>query len=793
MTEPQAADATPTPHQAHARTASRGFSAAQGHLLALAVYLLATIVYTWPLALNLTTAIPGDGFDGWQNYWNQWWIKQALIDRLANPLYTDAIYHPTGVTLYFQTLNPFNGVTTLPLQLAFGLIPAYNAVVFLSWVLAGYGMFLLARWMMGTDALGPRLPIGDTRAGYTAAIVAGLVYTLAPFHMAHLLGHMQVMSLQWLPFYVLALLRALNQACRGRRWLRSALWAALFLVLTGLCDWYFVLYLFLFTGVAIFWLWLAAPGRPTLRKLLRIVAPATVAGGVFAVALSFWLAPMVMEALRFRFMVRPSADLYILSASVMDFLVPNRLHTLFRPESFTWIGNQIAPVSERTIAIGYVVLGLAVAAIFLARRKASFWWIMAIFFFVLALGPQWHFGNITMDDVPAAALQGQEMTSWTPYGLLNRLVPFMRVSRSVSRFALMVQFSMAVLAGMGFWLLMDRLSRRSAAETENGSIEVQTTKTQSIPSVTKESPAASRPDTLRAPSRALRLRGGSLLAGAGLIGLLLFEYWVAPYPLSPPDTPAYYATLAADPDPRAVLNLPMNYDRPGYLLYQTVHGKPLTVAYISRDDPRTLTERVPVLQHFRHLGPDIIDGAPEQVAATVFADLDVGTVVLDRYKMPGGDERTYTEDLAAAIFAGQEPAYADERITVYKVGAAGEPKPYLVLGPVNWGSLTEPDDGPAFRTLLEGSAEVAIHHAPERGQVRLRYGYDAPADVRIYLAGDATTLATGAAEAGEVVVDLAAALERAREAGLATEPLRLEIRADKPVQVERISLDADVP
>ena len=78
--------------------ATSGFRAAQEHLLALAVYLLATVVFTWPLALNLTTAIPGDGFDGWQNYWNQWWIKQVLVDRLANPLYTDAIYHPTGVT-----------------------------------------------------------------------------------------------------------------------------------------------------------------------------------------------------------------------------------------------------------------------------------------------------------------------------------------------------------------------------------------------------------------------------------------------------------------------------------------------------------------------------------------------------------------------------------------------------------------------------------------------------------------------------------------------------------------------
>ena len=278
-----------------------------------------------------------------------------------------------------------------------------------------------------------------------------------------------------------------------------------------------------------------------------------------------------------------------------------------------------------------------------------------------------------------------------------------------------------------------------------------------------------------------------------MITLLLFEYWVAPYPLSPPDTPDYYATLAVDPDPRAVLNLPMNYDRPGYLLYQTVHGKPLTVAYISRDDPRTLTERVPVLQHFRHLGPDIIDGAPEAVAATVFADLDVGTVILDRYKMPGGDERTYTEELAAAIFAGQEPLYVDKRITVYKVGAAGEPQPYIALGPVNWGPLTEPDDAPAFRTLLDGSAELTIHHAPERGQVRLRYGYDAPANVRIHLTGDDAALATGTAQAGEIVVDLAAAQARAREVGIATEPLRLDVRADAPVQIERIALDAGGP
>ncbi len=185
-------------------------SVSLAHLLVLGGYLLATLLFTWPLATNLTTAIPGDSFDGWQNYWNQWWIKQALIDRLVWPLHTDILYAPTGVNLYFQTLNPFNGLATLPIQLTGGLIAAYNAVVFLSWVLGGYGMFLLARWVIGQRRTGSRTCRDLQLPGTLAAFVAGLVYTLSPFHMAHLLGHMQVMSLEWLPFYILYLLRAIQ-------------------------------------------------------------------------------------------------------------------------------------------------------------------------------------------------------------------------------------------------------------------------------------------------------------------------------------------------------------------------------------------------------------------------------------------------------------------------------------------------------------------------------------------------------------------------------------------------------
>jgi hypothetical protein len=229
-------------------------------------------------------------------------------------------------------------------------------------------------------------------------------------------------------------------------------------------------------------------------------------------------------------------------------------------------------------------------------------------------------------------------------------------------------------------------------------------------------------------------------------------------------------------DPRAVLNLPMNYDRPGYLLYQTVHGKPLTVAYISRDDPRTLTERMPVLQHFRHLGPDILAVDPAAVGPTVLADLGVGTVVLDRYKMPGGDERTYTEQLAQEIFAGQSPAYEDERITAYRVEPVQVREPYLALGPLNWGPLTAEAGAPAYRTVTGSPATLTIHHLAAPARLRMHYRMADAGSMRVMAGAGKWLLAElpAAPDGGEVVIDLAPLLPP-EEPGPLAAPLIVEL------------------
>jgi hypothetical protein len=661
---------------------------------AAAGYLLLTVALTWPLATHFTRAIPGDGFDGWQNYWNLWWVKVALLEQHISPFFTNLLYHPTGVGLLFHTLNPFNGLLALPLQLASGLFAAYNFVVIFSFVIGGLGAYLLARQVLG---------LGRSRF---AAFAAGVIFTFAPVHIAHLLGHMQVISLEWIPFFALYLLRAAEGRGQGsgirgealRGWRNIAL-AAFFLILVALCDWYFVLYCLVFTAVV--GAWIVFTARPAQRALGSLLAVAAV-WLIWGVALSPLLLPMVREASQFRFMVPDPAHSRALSADLLAFVTPHGFHPLWG----AWAREQsrvfTSSISEFTVFAGYTVLALAGLGTwrliasrqfsvlsrrfsvvssqssvrsrqwsvlsrqssvvsrqssFVLRPSSGFWLFTLLVFFILSLGPVLHIGGQT-----ALLPGGGEMA--LPYGWLARTIPFMEITRSVSRYDIMVMLALGLLAAGG----VDWLMRGG--------------------------------------------RAGRLAAVAACAGIL-FEFLPAPYPMSRPDTPAWYQTLAADPRAGAVLNLPMNWDRPGYLLYQTVHGKPLTAAYISREDPRTLVERAPALQHFRRLGPDIIAFDLAGQGQQLLDELGVRWVVLDRYKMPGGTERAVTEAAAGQIFGAQPPVYNDDRLTVYEVMPPARRATYLILGD-GWGPLA------AARTrAFTGRAEVLVQ-APAAGAAMLR-------------------------------------------------------------------------
>ncbi len=630
-------------------------------------YFLLTLLLTWPLARHMGDAIPGDSFDGWQNFWNLWWIKVALLEQRTSPYFTNLLYHPTGVSLWFQTLNIFNGATFLPVQLTGNLFWAYNVIVLFSFTAAGFGGYLLGLKALRQVGIrpGPGLRWG--------AFLSGLIFTFSPFHFAHLLGHMQVFSLEFIPFFALYLLRTLDSAPPGQgakpnnervksRW-RNALLATLFLILAALCDWYFALYLGFFALVAL--LWLLMQRRLSWRDLMTTA----IIFGLALLATAPLLSPMVSESLHYDFMKPPPGQIVQLSGDVFGFFIPSGMHSLWGD----WAAQLRTPLNaspaENTIYLGVVALMLAIIGIWRWRGHLGLWILTAILFGIFALGPVLHFyGSVT--NIPL------------PYVWILKL-PFVSIARTVARYDLLVMLAVGVLAGAGLAALMDALSRRRRLQIDAKNL---------LSSM-----------TIRVPA----------LAAAGIVALVLLDFAPVPYPISPPDTPDFYRTLATDERTAGVLNLPMGWDRPGYLLYQTTHKKPLTAGYISRTDPRTLPARVPVINRFRLLAQDIncVD-APARLAPTIFEFMDIRWVILDRYKMPPGFERDFDEALTRDIFGDIQPIYEDDRLTVYETTPPTMRYPFVEIG-WDFGPL---EDGPA-RAVNEKA--TVTFHIPQPGTYQL--------------------------------------------------------------------------
>ncbi len=596
---------------------------------------------TYPLVLQFTTAIPGDGFDGWQNYWNLWWVKTAVLDLHDSPYFTTYLYHPTGYSLYFHTLNIFNALLTLPIQLNFGLTVSYNFVVLFSFVIGGYGTYLLALHIMKAGAR-----VSD----HLIAFLAGIVFTFSPFHFAHLLGHMQVISLEWLPFYALMLVKSLtSEKVRLASHIGLPL---LFLVLAALCDWYFALYLLIFSALYLgYRIWVQRqPGKPLLRTGLILL--------LSGIILSPLLVPMIVEALQGSdYLLSPFDATVRLSADLLAFITGNEFHPLWGQAAARLSEAFTSSTSERMVFAGYIPLALAGYALLGRRRAGAFWLAGGLIFFVLSLGPYLH-------------IAGRETPIPLPYLAVYHLLPFFRIARSVSRFDAMVMLSLAPLVALGLQRLVTPL-----AETRR---------------------------------RVLAL---------AVIALVCFEFLPAPYPVSEVAVPSFYQGLALDDEQYAILELPMNWDRPAHLLYQTVHHKPIIAGYVTRPNPFSLVERVPLLQHFRFLGPDIIAQDPGEIAPEVFGYLGIRYVILHGYMLPPGGEREAVFGLVKEILDDQLPSYQDAHITVYRVGGQEPKSPFLILGS-DWGERQEWHREPGRELGLEATCAII---SPSAGETRLAF------------------------------------------------------------------------
>ena len=105
---------------------------------------------------------------------------------------------PTRLGVYSQ---PVTDITGAALARVSGAVAAYNWLVLLSFPLSAAAAYLLARHL----ALSP-----------AGALLAALLFAFSPFHLAHAAYHPHIAQTQWLPLYLLALWRCLDEATRAR-------------------------------------------------------------------------------------------------------------------------------------------------------------------------------------------------------------------------------------------------------------------------------------------------------------------------------------------------------------------------------------------------------------------------------------------------------------------------------------------------------------------------------------------------------------------------------------------------
>jgi hypothetical protein len=386
-------------------------------LVPLTLYLLAFVILSFPAVLRSRTHLLAGGEDGLANLWGIWWVGEALTTLHRLPFHTDTLHYPHGITMLPQVIGlPFNGLLVLPLRPWLTLEQAYNVVLLFSFAVAGLTAFWLAHHF--------------TRA-WGASLFAGAVFTFSNYHFAHAQEHLNLVSLEWLPLFLLLVFRALESPGVGR-----GLAAGGALTLVMLCDFYYAFYCVLALAVILAcWLGRRALRRQHLKALAGLagVALVTIVPLFGSIA---WLSRR-----------DPLIGAHAATEYSLDLLAPFIPGGHWRFHSWTagYWSRLPGNIDETSVHIGLSVLSLAGCAVWrrreLADARTGVCVALGASFAVLGLGP-------------ALRVAGQPVTGeWLPYAWLTRAIPAFGISGMPVRMIVVTQLAVAVLAAAGLQLL----------------------------------------------------------------------------------------------------------------------------------------------------------------------------------------------------------------------------------------------------------------------------------------------------------------------------------------------------
>jgi hypothetical protein len=458
--------------------------------------------------------------------WNPWWVHQALLVEHISPFWTSWTGWPSGVNLILHTIA-LSAVAPWVWLMEWhsgpdGVVLAHNAVVLSSFVLTAIGTYALAATVSGSRP---------------AALIAAIPFAFSA-HRLWIIGRTDLLSTQYLVFFVLLLLRTL----RGGR--LNAVGAGVLAAAVAYNTFTHAFFAALL-GLGL----LVAHPTSTARAWRRLGVVALVAGAL-AAPLLWTAARSLQEDEAGWHLTRERVPIEIVASEGADprhFLLPSQmggrlyeLATGWLPGDFPELEKQrrisqrlgFGPGYVRT-SLGYSLIALIVIGVFSpwVRRTGGRWLGLGLVFTVLALGPYLVIEAKADESVPL------------PY-LLLRTIPGFGISKAPHRFLMpaLLCFSVFAACTLARWL----------------------------------GPAGT-------PSRGRNLRRP--LVAAALLAVVVLEYCRITPPLQPLPRSVVSQRLARDPDDYAVAYFPtlrgiLNRER--QMWDQVVHRKRLLTSCRAR-------------------------------------------------------------------------------------------------------------------------------------------------------------------------------------------------------------------
>ena len=390
------------------------------------LFSLASIVMTYPLLFQLNSGLASQSLDVWILAWDNWWVQQALSTG-QNIFYTHLLFFPQGVSLAAHSFSFTHSIISLLFQPFVGSTAAYNLGILLIFPVSGLGMYLLARHITGSKM---------------AAWLAGLVYAFAPYHMTQALGHPHLAYVQWIPFAILFLLKAI----RSQR-ARNVIFAIIFFTLTAYSGQHLLVLAFTWVVIFIPLYWLF--DRPRWNRAAWLRLGLIITGTIVLSLPLVW--PAASDVLHGQAVQElQTGDQDNAQTDALAYLIPSRYHPVFGPALADTYGR-LSKNNNWMPYLGYTALILSVIGSIALRRRSLPWVISGAACIVLALGTQLRFNGIVYANVPL------------PFTLLQNVFPFSFL-RSPDRFNVVVSLPLAILAAYGFAALTTKrfLTRRSA-------------------------------------------------------------------------------------------------------------------------------------------------------------------------------------------------------------------------------------------------------------------------------------------------------------------------------------------